>query len=168
MLKSLQKFFTAQAETSASAEHNEEVTKMTEEKDQAITLATDNTAVVELTANLASVTEAFATLQSQYAEAVAALAEVEVAKTALVADAKAVQMAARKEKMEATIGTEKAPAVLASLESLDDATFATVVGAMASSFETESKSEMFTEAGVSAEAEVEVKPVHFNKFIKKN
>jgi len=151
MLKHLQKFFNpAQAET-------EEVENMTTEKDQAA-LVTDNT-TAELTTQLSNVTESLTTLQAQFAElttnyeaATAALAQSAEAQATLVANAKAAVMATRKASLSAIMGDVKGPQMAASLESLDDATFATVLSGYAASFEAEENSEMFSEVGVAAEA----------------
>jgi hypothetical protein len=168
MLKHLQKFFQpAQAET-----QEEVVTTMTTEKDQ-VALATD-TPTAELTAQLGTVTEAMTALQAQFAElytkyvaAEAALAASADAQAALVAAAEAKVQAARTEKLSAIMGDVKGPQMAASLKTLDDTAFETVVSGYAASYEAEEKSEMFVEKGVSAEAlVVDEKPTHFNTFIK--
>ena len=155
------KFFAGSpAQQAAEAAHTEEVTNMTTSTDQA-NLATDNPAVAELTANLASVTEAMATMQNSFNELTAKyeqgqtlLATMEADKVSLVEAAKAKTVASRTEKLTAVLGTEKTPSVLAALSGLDDATFATVLGTYAASYEAEAKSAMFTEAGISAETKV--------------
>lgn len=154
MLKELMKkvFNPAQAET------QEEVVTMATQEDQTAKLDTDdNTA--ELTAQLSTVTESLTTLQAQFAElntkyeaATAALAQSAEAQATLVANAKAAVLADRTDKLSAIMGDVKGPQMAASLESLDDTTFATVLSGYAASFEAEEKSEMFTEKGVAAEA----------------
>ncbi len=106
-----------------------------------------------LQASFASQSESFAALAQQLADAQAALSAVEGAKAALEAEAKNKQLAARKQRVEMAIGTEKAPAMLSATEQLDDAQFEAIVSAMAMSFETEANSQMFKEAGVTAKAE---------------
>lgn len=144
----------------AQAETEEEVISMIKEEDQAAIQAADNTAT--LTAELNTVTEAFAALQAEFAEmktnyesAQAALSASAEAQATLVAQAKAKVTAERTASLSAVMGDVKGPQMAASLESLDDATFATVLSGYVASFEAESKSEMFTETGAAAE----VKPV---------
>lgn len=164
MLDKFKKFFN----TTAEAVQPKEVTQMTTETAQADLSVVTNTAEMSaLVAKMASQSETLLSIQNQFAEltakyeqAQAALSVIESEKASLQAAAKAKVQAERKTKLEATVGTEKASAILASLESLDDSTFEAVVGAMAASFETEAKSKMFTEAGVEATvAVVEVDPV---------
>lgn len=144
----------------AQAETQEEVISMTTEKDQAA-LVTDNT-TADLTAQLSTVTESLASLQAEFAEmktnyeaAQAALSASADAQATLVAQAKAKVTAERTASLSAVMGDAKGAQMAASLESLDDATFATVLSGYAASFEAEEKTEMFTEKGVAAE----VKPV---------
>jgi len=149
MLKSLQRFFNAP----------QEVVTMVEPQEQAETLAVPNTAEFSaLVAQMASQTEAFSAVEAQlaelttkYAEAQSQLSAIEADKAALQATAKAKVLATRQEKLEAIMGTTKAPGVAAALENLDDATFETVLGTYAASYEAEANSAMFKEAGVSAE-----------------
>lgn len=154
------KFFNVASATS------QEVT-MVEPQTEQPQAAVPNTAELSaLVAQMASQSDALLAVQTQFAEltskyegAVAALAEIEQAKADLIAEAKTKQLAARKVKVEATIGTAKSDAILAATESMDDAAFETIVSAFAVSLATESQSAMFTEAGVSAEADLEVDPV---------
>lgn len=123
-----------------------------------------NASQVSLTAQV----EAFAALNKQYEELTASytelqaqLKEVETFKEKLVADAAKAKMDARQSKIVASVGTEKAPALLAATQGLDDAAFEAIVGAIGTSMETEASSPLFTETGVEAEAEAvaEVDPV---------
>lgn len=148
------------AQPSASAEQQEEVVDMTTQT-EATALAAE-TKIAELSASLATATDAiaaqeakFAEMQSQLDKANASMAAVEAEKAQLAADAKAKVTATRSEKLVAKLGTEKAPAVLAALENLDDATFETVLGTYAANYEAEAKSAMFTEAGVGGEVKAE-------------
>lgn len=141
----------------ASAETQEEIISMTTEENQVAAMAADNTA--ELTATLNTVTEAMATLQADFAEmktnyeaAQAALSASAEAQATMVAQAKAKVMTERTASLSAVMGDVKGPMLAASLESLDDATFATVLSGYAASFKAEEKSEMFNEVGVAAEA----------------
>lgn len=118
--------------------------------------------VATLEANLTELQASFAELNNKYTEAAAKLAEVEAAKASLVAEAAAAKLAARKEKLEFAVGTEKASTLLSTLEVLDDAAFDSVVSSMTVNLDKESLSSAFTEKGVTAEA-AEIKPTHFNK-----
>ena len=129
-------------------------TKMVDETVQADLSAVNVTAELSaLQASFASQSEAFAKLSKDLEAAQAALSAVEGAKAALEAEAKNKQLAARKQRVEMAIGTEKAPTMLSATEQLDDAQFEAIVSAMAMSFETEANSQMFKETGVSAKAE---------------
>ena len=118
--------------------------------------------VATLEANLTELQASFAELNNKYTEAAAKLAEVEAAKASLVAEAVAAKLAARKEKLEFAVGTEKASTLLSTLEVLDDAAFDSVVSSMTVNLDKEASSSAFTEKGVTAEA-AEIKPTHFNK-----
>lgn len=159
MLKEyLKKVFSTDVDNTAQAKTQEEVISMTKQEDQAAKLVTEN-ATAELTAQLSTVTESLTTLQASFAEvtnklaaAEAALAQSAEAQATLIANAKAATMATRTASLSAVMGDVKGPLLAASLESLDDATFATVLSGYAASFEAEENSEMFTEVGVAAEA----------------
>lgn len=142
----------------AQAESQEEVVTMTQATEQPVAAA-DNTAVTEMVAQLASQTEQLtalqaelAAVQSQYDLATAALAQSAEAQATLVANAKAAVLQSRTASLSALMGDVKAPLLAASLETLDDATFATVLSGYAASFAAEEKSDMFVEKGVAAEA----------------
>jgi hypothetical protein len=62
-----------------------------------------------------------------------------------------VKFAARKEKVVAAVGTAKADPLMAATETLDDAAFEAVMGALSASADTESNSKMFQEKGVTVE-----------------
>lgn len=115
---------------------------------------------VDQAAQLTELQASFATQGEQLAAALASLSgaqalleEVAAAKAALVAEAHSKRMALRKEKIEASVGTGKAEALLVATEALEDAQFEAVVGAMAASFDVEAASPMFKEVGVTAEAD---------------
>lgn len=134
-----------------------EVDSMTTEKDQAA-LVTDNT-TAELTAQLSTVTEAMTALQANFADlstkydlATAALAASADAQAMFIAQAKAAVMASRSASLSAIMGDVQGPKTAASLESLNDAAFAVVLESYSANFEAESKSPMFQEKGVGADA----------------
>lgn len=109
------------------------------------------TALAELTAKFEELTNKFAELSAQHEEAVAALAKAEAEKAETIAAQVAAKAAARKQLVEAAIGTEKAAGLLAATENLDDAGFEAVVSALTGSVEAEAKTAMFTEVGQSGE-----------------
>lgn len=161
MLDKFKKIFAGQPAQPASAEQPKEDVTMTTPEKQVDMTADDNTA--ELTAQLASQSEALVEANAKLAAAVAEhvslqanLAAMKEANASLVADAASKKLATRKEQLELTVGTAKAESLLASLESLDDAAFNTVVSAMAATFKAEEQTQMFQETGVAAEV---VKPV---------
>lgn len=153
MLDAIRKKFSKPAQATTE----EVVTNMTTEKDQAA-LVTDNT-TADLTAQLSNVTEAMTALQAQFAEmstkyalAEAALAASADAQATLVASAKAAVLQSRTASLSAIMGDVKGPLLAASLESLNDETFATVLSGYTASFEAEASSDEFKEIGVAAEA----------------
>jgi hypothetical protein len=157
MLKDLmKKVFPASADNAASAENSEVVPEMTTQEQQPTAA---NEQLAEMAAALATATEAQATMQSQmaelatkYAAAEAALAASAQAQEMLISQAKAAKMEARTASLSAVMGDVKGPQMAVALESLGDESFATVLSGYAASFEAESKSEMFSEKGVAAEA----------------
>ena len=140
----------------------EKGSEMKEKPAQASTPAVDTNMAAELkqaqdaltsqAADMQALTELVQELSTKFEQAQAALNASEAAKAALVAEAATKRLATRKEAIVAAVGTDKAETLMAATETLDDAQFNAVVGAMAASFEAEAKSKMFTEAGVSAEA----------------
>ena len=150
MLKSIQKFF------NAAKEEVEMVEPQTEQPQAAVLNTAEFSALAAQMATqseaLLSVQNNFAELTAKYEDAVAQLATIEADKAALQATAKAKVLATRQEKLEVIMGTTKAPGVAAALENLDDATFETVLGTYAASYEAEANSAMFNEVGVAAEA----------------
>ena len=170
MLNHLKKYFTSQEDNNvAEATHNEENVEMTTNTEQlsAVNTEAELTALVaSQAASLEELQASFAELNNKYTEAAAKLAEVEAAKASLVAEAAAAKLAARKEKLEMAVGDVKAAALLTTLEGLDDSAFSLVVESMTVNLDAESKSALFVESGVTAEA-AEVKPTHFKDYIKK-
>lgn len=153
MLDHLKKYF-AKAETPvAEATQLEKEESMTTTTEQPVLTADNQTA--ELVAQLAAQTATledlqakFAELNTKYAEATAALAGVE-------AKAAELKLAARKEKLENAVGTEKAATLLSTLDGLDDAAFDSVVSCMKVNLEQEQSSPAFTESGVTAAVDAE-------------
>lgn len=171
MLKHLQKYFNPAAQA-AIQEEVVEMTKTTEANAQAAaaTIAELTASLEQATATLATKETAFAELTSKVEQMTALLAASETAQAELAAQAEAKVQVERTAKLAAVIGTVKAPEMTASLKALDDAAFDLVVGSMSANLTEEAKSAMFTEAGVSADAEAvaEVKPTHFNTYLKKD
>jgi phage FluMu protein gp41 len=153
MIKELMKKFSKPAQATT-----EEVNQMTQATEQA-TASADNPAVADMAAQLASQTAqmtelqvSLAALTEKYAAAEAALAASAEAQAALVAAAEAKVQAARTEKLVAIMGDVKGPQTAASLSALNDEAFEVVLASYAANYEAESKSEMFSEKGVAAEA----------------
>lgn len=122
---------------------------MAQEETQAPVLAVDNTAELALAqAALSTAQLQIAELTTKFAEAQALLDAIASEKATLVANAATARLQARKEAIEASVGTDKADALLAATDSLDDVAFKAVVGAMAMSFEKEASSQLFKEVGV--------------------
>lgn len=111
-------------------------------------------------ANLSDAVNTITTLSADKANLEAALATAIEHSQALEASAKEVadkvladKMAERKAKLVSAIGTEKADTAFEAVKGLEDAAFAAVVTAMATSVEVEANSTLFKETGVSGEAE---------------
>lgn len=85
-------------------------------------------------------------------EAQAALTAATAEKTAAEAAALATKLAVRKEKLVASIGTERADALLKVTEGMDDAAFEAVVSALGVSAAVEAASPLFQEVGAEGKA----------------
>ena len=159
MLNHLKKYFTSQEDNNvAEATHNEENVEMTTNTEQLSAVESNAELVAELATQASALSElqaSFADLNNKYTEAAAKLAEVEAAKASLVADAASAKLAARKEKLEFAVGSEKASTLLSTLEVLDDAAFDSVVSSMTVNLDKESLSSAFSEKGVTASADAE-------------
>ncbi len=172
MLDHLKKYFSTQVDTTtAQADIEKEVVNMTTATEQP--MAAENNSA-DLAAQLASSTSALNELQASFAElsskfeaAQAALTVVENEKKEMVTKAAEARLVARKESLEATVGTIKAAELLTTLEVLDDTAFAAVVSTMKVNLDAEAKSGAFTEAGVAAEANTDVQVAHFKDYINK-
>lgn len=152
MLKSIQKFF-----QQANADNKEVVMKQETKVQPEMTVVNDT---ADLSAQLASATEAMSAIEAKFAEmsakyevAQAALAVIEADKASLVAEAAAKRLASRTEAITMAVGTAKAASLLAATSSLDDTQFNAIVSAMATSFDAEAKSPLFQEKGVAATAD---------------
>ena len=151
MLKKLQKYFAGDTAQLASAENQEELQEMTEQEIKAMV----DTATATLSAELATASDKYTKLATEFAGVTAKLSAMETAKAADAEAAKTKLATARKDKLEAILGTDKAPAVLAALEGLDEAAFSAVVGSMETTMKVEKESTMFKEAGVDGAVKAE-------------
>jgi hypothetical protein len=104
-------------------------------------------------AAMAEAAEKITGLQAELTEAKAALDAADAAKAEAEATALAARAKARKEKVVAAIGTERADALLAVTEGMDDAAFEAVVGALGASTETEAAKPLFNEVGADGGAD---------------
>jgi hypothetical protein len=109
--------------------------------------------MANLKAQAEAATSALAEMTAKLEAAHADLSKLVAEKAEMAATAAAVKLAARKEKVIAAIGTERADALMAATEGLDDAQFAAVVSAMSVATDAEAKSPLFSEVGVTAEAD---------------
>lgn len=100
----------------------------------------------ELTAQLAEANK-------KLADATAAFTSAEAAKAEAEAAALAVKLDARKEKVIAAVGTERADALLTVTEEMDDAAFDAVLSAIGLGVKAEAESPLFNEVGVAGEAD---------------
>ncbi len=121
--------------------------------------ATD--AVVDTNADMASLTASFATLTAQFnaqAEKVAelekALADAATFKATAEADKAAATLAARKVKVVAAIGDEKATALMDVLGTMTDPAFDAVMTAMSAAQVKEAETPAFQEVGVDGKADL--------------
>lgn len=97
--------------------------------------------------------EKITSLEAALAEANAALEAANADKAQAVVDAAALKAAARKEKVIAAVGTERAPALLTVTEGMEDAAFDAVLSALSTGAKAEAESPLFTEVGVDAQAD---------------
>lgn len=116
-------------------------------------LATAQESLVSMTAQFEAVSAELSTVAEKFKEVESQLAALVAEKTQLIETAKDKALAVRKEKIVAAIGTEKSDALMAATAGLDDASFESVVGALAGSVEAEAKTTLFVEVGASAEAD---------------
>lgn len=117
-------------------------------------LTTAQAALSDMTAKLSDAVSQIATLQANYEVVQAALEQAKQEKEMLEAQAKDKELAARKAKIEASVGTDRAPALLEATKGLSDEQFDAIVGAVKVTAEVESKSPMFREVGVQGETDL--------------
>ena len=176
MRDAFKKFFAVNsAQPAASAEQEKEVVEMTKTTEAnaqaaATTIAELTASLEQANATLATKEKLFAEMSTKFEQATSALNASEAAQATLAEQIAAKATAERTSKLSAVIGAVKAPAMTASLSALDDAAFDLVVSSMSANLSAEEKSSMFTEKGVSADAEVAPtveKPVSFSQFTPK-
>lgn len=158
MLKKLFKRATAQTQEEVNSEMTTQETQPTLAVDNKTAelqaqLATATEQLTKQAADLQALTEMVEEMSAQMASTKAALADSEAVQVDLVAQAATKRLEARTEAIKAAVGDSQLESLLAATDKMDDAQFEVIVGAMAKSFETEAKSAMFQEKGVSAAAE---------------
>lgn len=136
-----------------SKTNTEETLEMTQLAD----LQSQLTAANEQLAEFSSVKEAFTLLQTSITEKDAALAQALADVAQMKEAAVAVKMDARKSKLAAVMSADKLEAVSASLSSLDDSAFETVLSGFAAQKQALEASDMFAEIGDQG-AQVEDQP----------
>ena len=132
---------------------NEETLDMS----QLAELQSQLTAANEQLAEFSSVKEALTLLQTSVAEKETALAEAMAEVAQMKAATETMKMDTRKSKLAAVMSTDKIEAVSASLSTLDDSAFETVLSGFAAQKQALEASEMFTEIGDQG-AQVEDQP----------
>jgi len=153
MLKSIQKFFKQPEGEKEAVNMNQE----TPQPELSAQLATALDSVARQASDLQALTELVTEMSEKFNAAStalettqAALQAAEDAKATLVAQAAAARLEARSKAIVDAVGTDKAPALLAATDSLDDEQFNAIVNAMAQSFEKEAATALFKEVGVAA------------------
>lgn len=150
MLKSISKFFSELPKEESMTNPSQAASAAPE---LAAQLASSMEALASQAEALQAVTDKLTEMSALYEVANAALAKANIAQAALVAEAAQKRLAARKTTIVASIGTDKADALLAATEALDDKAFNAVVNAMGMSFENEASSSLFKEVGVTAKTD---------------
>lgn len=92
-------------------------------------------------------------LQTRVEELSAYAKAEEEAKAKALADAEAKRLSDRKEKIVAAVGTDKSESLMEATKDLDDTSFAAVMSALSLKVETETKSPLFNELGVSGDVD---------------
>lgn len=160
LLSRIVKLVTGKEDTTTKADVIDETLKTDQEL--VIEVASEELDVLKaqveaLTADLGEKLEAangaLAEMTAKFEEAQAQLSAIAAEKAQMVTDALAAKLAARKEKVVAAIGTEKADGLMLATEGLDDTAFEAVVSALAGSVAAEAASPLFKEVGVTAEAD---------------
>lgn len=140
----------AKAETTVQTETTKEIIDMVKPETGEVSQASAESIVADmasLSASVAELTSKLSAAEDQIATLSTALANAKSEKAAAAMDA-------RKAKVVAAVGTEKADALLASLSSLTDPAFDAVMDAMSVTSKAEAQSKLFTEQGVDASANV--------------
>lgn len=114
---------------------------------------TADAAMAEAAEKLNTLQAELAEMAGKLTEAQAALVAADTAKLDAANLAAALKLSARKEKLVASIGTERADALMQATEGMEDAAFEAVAAALGVGIEAESKSELFTEVGTDAQAD---------------
>ena len=110
-------------------------------------------AMAEAAERVTALQAELAEMAGKLSEAQAALEAAEAAKVDAAAQAAAAKLAARNERLVASLGTERAAAVMTATEGMEDAAFEAVVAALGVAAAAEAASPLFTEAGVDAKAD---------------
>lgn len=105
----------------------------------------------ELSAALETALSAVKEADTRVAELTAAAEAAQAELAAMVNAAAEAKATARKNKIVAVVGTERADALFAATSNLDDAAFDNVVGALVVAGDTEARSKLFTEVGAAGE-----------------
>lgn len=174
MLDALKKKLLGEAPETVAEQTEAVVEAATQTIEQSLStdLQTSLAQVEELNAALLAKDSLLAELNSKLEALSEFAAQAEAHAEALRVDAENKALAEKREKLANVIGAQnpKFDAVFAPLAGLEASAFDVVISAMAASFEAEAKSEMFTETGVSGEAEVKAEDTSLNitKFLKKN
>jgi septal ring factor EnvC (AmiA/AmiB activator) len=109
--------------------------------------------IQELTNGVNEANATVSSLQNRVQELEAALAEATAAQAAAAASEAELRASARKEKLEAAVGTEKASSLMAVMADMDDVKFGAVLSALAGNVASEAASEMFNEVGATTEVD---------------
>lgn len=152
---------------------SETLETITEETTMADTTAASQVAqltevVTAQAATLQELKDTVTSLSEKYGAAQTELAAIAAQKQLDAETAATARLEARKTSLTKALGTVKADALLASLESLDDATFNTVVSTMSAGLDAEGNTAAFTEAGVTVETtqSAQEQVTHFNQYTK--
>jgi len=168
----LEEFYTYLADSAQRKENSMLKTKLfgMNKKEEQLDMSVDMAKLEELQTQLSQYETQLSTLQASLEDMGGLKAALEAAlgeKETALADAQALvakleeekveqKLQARKEKLASVVAQDQVEGLVSSMASLDDAAFATVVGAMATSAKAVQESEMFTEvgdAGVTASTE---------------
>lgn len=157
MLKELMKQLRAEPK---AAEVAEEVVELAVEVAPQVDAAAHEALVQEFEAFKAEANALVAQAEGDSAELIsklegawATITSLEAQIAEMNASALAAKLSARKEKVVAAIGTERADSLMAATEGLDDTAFDAVVSALVGKGEAEASSDLFKEVGVTAEVD---------------